>query len=210
MASEKLETGLLQLGLAGIAPQLTLYIEEIERFNPIYGLVGVRSREELIVKHILDSLSPLGILRGLLKNPAAQAADVGSGAGLPGIPLAIGMPEVNFTLIERMGRRANFLRGAVAVLGLSNVTVEEVELEKAAGARFDLAVFRAFRPLEPAVLRPLFGLLREGGVLAAYKGRRETLEEELAKAGPLLGRREILPCPVPFLDEERRLALLFS
>ncbi|MDR0553635.1 MAG: 16S rRNA (guanine(527)-N(7))-methyltransferase RsmG [Treponema sp.] len=211
---------------------LTLYIEEIERFNPIYGLVGVRNREELVIKHILDALSPLGILQGffdrlgeglgpqaafhvadvgsgagLQGKPATfHVADVGSGAGLPGIPLAIALPEVTFTLIERMRRRANFLRNALAVLGLPNVTVEEAEMENTRGKRFDLVVFRAFSPLEPSVIASLFRLLTPRGIVAAYKGRRVAVEEELAK---IVGCGEILPCPVPFLDEERHLALLW-
>jgi 16S rRNA (guanine527-N7)-methyltransferase len=191
-----------------VSALLTRYIDEIERFNPAYGLVKVKSREELVTRHILDSLAPLGILRGLLGtgDPPARVADLGSGAGLPGIPLAIVMPEVHFTLIERMGRRAGFLRNTAAVLGLDNVTVEEVEMERAAPGRFTLLCFRAFRPLEPALLKSLFRLLAPGGLVAAYKGRRETLRAELEALGP--GSREILPCPVPGLNEERHLALL--
>jgi 16S rRNA (guanine527-N7)-methyltransferase len=144
------------------------------------------------------------------KPPALLAADVGSGAGLPGIPLAIALPDADFTLIERMGRRANFLRNTLAVLGLPNARVEEADMERAPGERFNLAVFRAFRPLEPRVLRALFRLLRPGGVLAAYKGRRAAIMEELAKAEDTSNpaRLEILPCPVPFLAEERHLLCL--
>ena len=182
---------------------LHIYIEEIERFNPAYGLVGARNREELTVKHILDSLAPLGIISGLIR-AGSPAADVGSGAGLPGIPLAIALPDADFTLIERMGRRANFLRNTLAVLGLPNARVEEADMERTPGSRFDLAVFRAFRPLEPPLLRALFRLLRPGGVLAAYKGRRAAIMEELAGVEDL----EIVPCPVPFLAEERHLLCL--
>ncbi|MEJ5190230.1 MAG: RsmG family class I SAM-dependent methyltransferase, partial [Breznakiellaceae bacterium] len=119
---------------------LLQYIDEIERFNPAYGLVGTADRKELVVKHILDSLAPLGILLNLLegegkkwrpeqplpaslaggkeRSPEAQEhpivpltlADVGSGGGLPGIPLAICCPHWQITLIERMGRRAGFLQ----------------------------------------------------------------------------------------------------
>jgi 16S rRNA (guanine527-N7)-methyltransferase len=214
---------------------LTGYTEEIERFNPAYGLVGAKDRQELVIKHILDSLAPLGHLVRLLR-PAALpgapgtdtpppsgrnggradihvtvpplVADVGSGAGLPGIPLAIALPEVRFTLIERMGRRAGFLQNTLAVLGLKHVTVEECEMEKAPPGRFDMAVFRAFRPLEKPILKGLLRLLREGGSLAAYKGRREAVEAEMKTTGETADGWEILPCPVPFLEEERHLLVI--
>jgi 16S rRNA (guanine527-N7)-methyltransferase len=199
--------------LDGIAARLTGYIEEVERFNPAYGLVHVKDRRELVVRHILDSLAPLGLLLGLLERRAAPPliADVGSGAGLPGIPLAIAtaidMPEARFTLIERMGRRAGFLRNTLAVLALKQVTVEEGPMEQAPPGRFDLAVFRAFRPLERPVLKSLLRLLREGGCLAAYKGRREAIEAEMRAAG---GTWDIFPCPPPFLEEERHLVVIPS
>ncbi|GHT75295.1 ribosomal RNA small subunit methyltransferase G [Spirochaetia bacterium] len=204
---------------------LNRYIAEIELFNPAYGLVKVIDRRELIIKHILDSLAPLGIIVRLLdrfqakggsvlsscSNTAAplRIADVGSGAGLPGIPLAIALPGVNFTLIERMGRRAGFLRNTQALLGLANLEVEEAEMEKAEAARFDLITFRAFRPLDPPILRGLSRLLRTGGLLAAYKGRRDAIEAELAAIGGAhSGSSEIIPCPVPFLAEERHLVVM--
>jgi 16S rRNA (guanine527-N7)-methyltransferase len=190
-----------------IAARLAAYIAEIELFNPALGLVGAGSRQELVVRHILDSLAPLGILRRLLADRAPCAADVGSGAGLPGIPLAIALPQVRFTLIERMGRRAGFLRNAQAVLGLSNIAVEEVEQEKAGPGRFSLVVFRAFRPLEPKIIKGLFRLLNDGGILAAYKGRREKIGEEM-EALKFGCEWEAIPCPVPFLDEERHLLLI--
>jgi 16S rRNA (guanine527-N7)-methyltransferase len=185
---------------------LNLYIEEIELFNPAYGLVGVKDRRELVIKHILDSLSPLGIIFRLLKG-GGPAADLGSGAGLPGIPLAIALPDCSFTLIERMGRRAGFLRNTLAVLGLSNAAVEEGEMEKAAPGRFSLITFRAFHPLNPVILKGLFRLLLPGGVLAAYKGRQEKVEEEMA-AARAEGNWESLPLDVPFLGEERRLVVI--
>ena len=243
-----LEEGLTKLGLGGddrFYSLLARYVEEIELFNPAYGLVKVQDRRELIVKHIFDSLAPISILRRLLDNIAhntgagrqsdegpnaaltslvnktTSVADAGSGAGLPGIPLAICMSDAEFTLIERMGRRAGFLRNTLAVLGLANVRLEETEIEKfalntAGRGRFDLIVFRAFRPFEPAILKALFALLAPGGSLAAYKGRLKSIEEEMAQvraaaekgAGPSVGRWEALPLEVPFLKEERHLLLV--
>jgi 16S rRNA (guanine527-N7)-methyltransferase len=204
-------------GLAGprldmIENLLTRYIAEIELFNPAYGLVNVKNREDLVTRHILDSLAPLGIMTRLpeLCLPAgrtAQIADVGSGAGLPGIPLAIALPDFRITLVERMGRRAGFLRNTIAVLGLDNAAVEEQEMEKAGPGRFDLLCFRALRPFEPALLKALRRLLAPGGVIAAYKGRRELINAEMEAAG-WTGSWDCLPCPVPGLEEERHLVVL--
>jgi len=202
---------------------LAAYIREIETFNPTLSLVGTDDRQELITRHILDSLSPLGIMANLLATglhagsntegaDPVQIADVGSGAGLPGIPLAIALPDMRFTLIERKGRRAGFLRKTLEVLGLPNASVEEQEMEKVKSRRFALVTFRAFRPLEPRVYKKLVRLCAKGGMLAAYKGRREKTEAEMTAlqqtVPSIAGRWEILPCPVPSLNEERHLVLV--
>jgi 16S rRNA (guanine527-N7)-methyltransferase len=212
MADALLKEGLAKLGQSEshISQLLQRYIEEIELFNPAYGLVKVKDRQELIVKHILDSLAPLKVLRNLFQGrESLKIADVGSGAGLPGIPLAVCLPNAAFTLIERMGRRAGFLRDAIAVLGLPNVTVEEAEMEKIALAvenRFDLIVFRALKPLDSALLKGLFALLKPSGFLAAYKGRRHAIEEEMA--GLQKVSWEAIQLEVPFLAEERHLVFI--
>jgi 16S rRNA (guanine527-N7)-methyltransferase len=199
---------------------LEKYIAEIELFNPALSLVGAKDRAELIVKHILDSLAPLGIITRLLDDlcrhdsnrdgSSPSVVDVGSGAGLPGIPLAICLQKISFTLLERMGRRAGFLRNTQAILALANMEIEEREMEQSP-SRLDLAVFRAFKPLDPQILRGLLRLLKPGGFLAAYKGRRSAAETELSKLQlkdlpPI--NAEILPCPVPFLEEERHIVIL--
>jgi 16S rRNA (guanine527-N7)-methyltransferase len=196
---------------------LSKYIAEIELFNPAYGLVGTNDRQVLVIRHILDSLAPLGLISRLLQgkeNP--QIADVGSGAGLPGIPLAIALPQAYFTLIERSGRRAGFLRNASSQLALPNVTVEEAEMEKLAGAgHFTLLTFRAFKPLEPKLLKRLLRLCADGGAIAAYKGQRTKTEEEMTALEKALREKsaepprwELIPCPTPLLDEERHILLL--
>jgi 16S rRNA (guanine527-N7)-methyltransferase len=195
---------------------LSRYITEIELHNPALSLVGTNDRQELIIRHILDSLAPLGIISRRLDLPSStrqfSIADVGSGAGLPGIPLAITLPSVAFTLVERKGRRAGFLRNVLATLGLSYVSVEEEEMEKAKPGRFTLVTFRAFRPLEPKIYKKLFRLCGAGGCLAAYKGRREKIQAEMSaleEAVPhVAGHWECIPCPVPFLDEERHLVVV--
>ena len=210
-----------------IISRLSLYIDEIELFNPAYGLVGINDTDELVIRHILDSLSPLGIIYRKLKesflpqttqtsaneeDAAGKIADAGSGAGLPGIPLAIALPECEFTLIERMGRRVGFLLNTRAALALPNVLVEECELEKAACRRFDFVVFRAFKPLEPKLLKTLFKACKPGGIIAAYKGKREKIQEEIASLQKTADNAdwEIIPYSVPFLEEERHLLVIKS
>ncbi|MDR0908467.1 MAG: 16S rRNA (guanine(527)-N(7))-methyltransferase RsmG [Spirochaetaceae bacterium] len=193
-----------------ISEKLTAYISEIEMFNAAYGLVSYKTVDELIVRHILDSLSPLHLL--MQHNPK-QIADAGSGAGLPGIPLAIALPDVQFTLIEKMGRRANFLRNCQAVLALPNVQIAECEVEKAEqnklSGKFDIVTFRAFRPLDAAMYKTLSKLLRpsteadQKGILAAYKGRRQNIEAEMQALETKPLHWQATPCPTPFLDEER-------
>jgi 16S rRNA (guanine527-N7)-methyltransferase len=195
---------------------LTRYISEIELFNPAYGLVGTGDTQELTIKHILDSLAPVGVLSRLLDElcahnaTAPKIADAGSGAGLPGIPLAIALPHVEFTLIERMGRRAGFLLNTKAALNLANVTVEEGELEQTAPGRFNLVTFRAFKPLEPKLLKTLFRACADNGAIAAYKGRREKIEQEMVPLEKYSGEWKAIPCKVPFLNEERHLLVIKS
>jgi 16S rRNA (guanine527-N7)-methyltransferase len=187
---------------------LAAYLGEIERFNPRYKLVGAKSRQDLIVRHLLDSLAPLGILRRLLHRADAPVADVGSGAGLPGIPLAIGLSDVPFTLIERMGKRAGFLRNTQGVLGLPRVKVEEGDMAKSPEGRFALVTFRAVSPIQPDFLAVLFRLLAPDGVVAAYKGRRDKIEREMESVRGIVKDWEIHPTRVPFLDEERHLLII--
>jgi len=202
---------------------LVRYINEIEMFNPVYSLVGSNDTDELVIKHILDSLAPLGIISRLLGNKGdISIADAGSGAGLPGIPLAIAMPDCQFTLIERMNRRAGFLLNTKAALDLSNVAVEETELEKT-NKTFNLITFRAFKPLEPKLIKTLHKLLAPGGIIAAFKGKKEKTEAEIAqlkinneiltvnnvkKTEVITWNWEIFPYTVPFLNEERHLLAL--
>ena len=195
---------------------LAAYIDEIMTHNPVLSLVGTNDPKELVVRHVFDSLAPLGIISR--KCNLICIADVGSGAGLPGIPLAIALPDSEFTLIERKGRRSGFLRNTLAVIatknrnGLSNVTVEEQEMEKVKPHRFTMVTFRAFKPLDPKILKKLFRLCANGGTIAAYKGRRSKIEAEMAELERQMPNQtiqwELIPCPVPMLDEERHILLI--
>ncbi len=214
--ADLLSRGLAALGLdpgEDRLPRLVKYAQEIELWNPAYGLVKA-SGDELLVKHILDSLAALPVLERL-GLPRDRIADLGSGAGLPGIPLAIFLPGSAVTLVERMERRVRFLENQKARLGLSNVAIVQAEAERAPGGPFDLVTFRAFRPFsERKLFLGVTKLVPAGGAIAAYKGRLQTAREELAALapdpvlGPLAARAEVLPLTVPFLEEERCLVIL--
>ena len=135
-------------------------------------------------------------------------ADLGSGAGLPGIPLSTVFPQFNFVLVERMTKRCNFLEHCSRLLQLKNVTVEENQAERLEQNRFDFCVFRAFRPLEKKMTHVLRRILKDGGKLLAYKAKATKIEEEMTALGKNMPAYKVESLIVPFLtensqDEER-------
>jgi len=216
-----LDSGVSVRGIGSIATLADRYIRELELFNAAFDLVGADTREDLVVRHLLDSFAPWkefsSILSGLgapefpetgLSGPAGtrfRVADAGSGAGFPGIPLAIAFPDVSFTLVERMSKRCAFLENCAAMMRLSNVTVLNKEVERAPSDSFDVVVFRAFRPLDAAMTRTLLALLaKPRGRLAAWKARAAKIGEEMSGISGEIGGYAVLPLKVPFLDAEER------
>ena len=146
--------------------------------------------------------------------PLDRVADLGTGAGLPGIPMAIFLPESRVFLVERMEKRVRFLENQQARLGLSNVEIVQSDAERAPGP-FDLVTFRAFRPFsEVKLFRAVRKLLAPDGAILAYKGRADKARAELAgwasdpALEPLAKGALVLPLTVPFLEEERCLVVL--
>ncbi len=190
--------------------QLARYVSEIELFNPTYKLVGAEG-EALIVDHIFDSLVAVPTIKRLLgqvENP--RIADLGSGAGLPGIPLAIALSDAHFSLVERMQRRVSFLRSAVVATALTDrvaiIDRDLIEVQET----FDLRTFRALHPLVD-ILESVAPLLETGGWVCAYKGQRSVVEAELAAVASTVSSRwksELIPVTVPYLERERLLCLL--
>lgn len=201
-----LAEGLQRLGIAFSPRQLEAletHRAELERWNRRYGFVKA-SGDELVIRHFLDSLAGVPVIASLA--PRRTILDVGSGAGFPGIPLAVFLPDSELTLLERSAKRAAFLANLVLLTGLRHVRVEQRQLAELA-ERFDLVVFRAFRPLNRA-LDALSRAVGPEGRLAAYKGRRERIRAELEAAGLSEDQAEVLPLEVPFLGEERHLVIL--
>lgn len=203
---EALEEGLKALGLAyddGILAKLNTYMDEIALFNPSLKLVSYKDRDELIVRHILDCAAGVPVIRAELGG-RGRAADFGSGAGLPGIVLAILMPDVEFVLVERMSRRIGFLRNVVLRCSLGNVELWDDDIRKVSG-NFPLVTFRAFRPITE-VIRPVSSLLEEDGCICAYKAKKSYIDVEIREIEGF--SCEIVDLSVPFLDEERRMLVM--
>ena len=182
--------------------QLVQFLVELERWNRAYGFVKAEG-DQLILRHLLDSLTGLKIIAALPRT--RSIVDVGSGAGFPGIPLSIFMPDSDFCLLERSAKRAAFLRNMVLILSLGRVRVLEQDLESLT-ERFDVVTFRAVTPLARE-MRTLTRICLPGGFIAAYKGKRRRIDEELACL-PADLQYELRPLKNPFLEEERHLVLL--
>lgn len=182
-----------------LAERLEPLLELIEA-SPV-SLTSVRSRADAIDVHLRDSLSGLAI--GPLVE-ADEIVDIGSGAGFPGLPLAMALPRTSFTLIDSVTRKADFIGSAAERLGLGNVTALPARSEELAAGpgreAFRCATARAVAPLS-ALAELASPLLEEGGSLVAWKGDRERSEEQALEAiGPkiameLTGIVEVVPYP---------------
>jgi 16S rRNA (guanine527-N7)-methyltransferase len=204
---ELLRDGLAQLAIPDpdrAHSLLAAFLQELERWNPRFGLVKHRGLKELVVKHVLDSLSAWTAVRGAVGSPRGSVLDVGSGAGFPGIPLAVVLPDAGFVLLERMTRRAAFLRTCGVLLGLKEIRVLECGLGEVRGS-FDVVTFRAVAPLDRFLSDIEKSDVRWRTVIS-YKGRLERARREIEDAQSTrkgLYAMEARPLSTPFLEEER-------
>jgi 16S rRNA (guanine527-N7)-methyltransferase len=199
-----LERGSETMGLAlsaGVREQLLNYIELLAKWNRTYNLTAVRQPLAMVGHHLLDSLAVLPHLE--FARPGARIADVGSGGGLPGIPLALARPEWHVALVEANEKKAAFLQQAKIELRLANVEIQARRVEAWHPAeRFAVVISRAFAELGQFVAACRH-LLAPGGVIAAMKGK-----EPLDEVAPLAALRcKTLALAVPFVDAERHLVL---
>ncbi len=164
---EHLTQELLNVGLPvgdDTAAALAEFLAELAKWNEVHNLTAITDRDGVIRRHIIESLALRTLLRG------NRIADVGSGAGVPGIPLAIAEPEREFTLIESRGKRARFLRHVQGRLGLQNVIVEHSRVEDLPGVPpFDTVLARAVAAL-PELLRITRHLFGPDTVMLALTG----------------------------------------
>lgn len=216
-AAEKLAQGLAQLKMALPAEtQQTLlaYVALVQKWNKVYNLTAVRDEDRILTHHLLDSLAVVPHLTSMTAMAALAVTaatpltilDVGSGAGLPGIPLALALPGAQVTLLDGNSKKAAFLNQAVIELKLSNVDVVCERLEKYQSKQlFSLVVSRAFSDL-PAFADMAGRLVAADGLLLAMKGVHPVAEIAQLKSGfKLCG---VTPLTVPGLEAERHLVFL--
>ncbi len=173
------------------------YLQLLARWNRSFNLTAVRDPLEMVPRHLLDSLAVLPYLR------EGPVLDAGTGAGLPGIPLAIARPDLAFTLLDGNGKKTRFVRHAVLTLGLENVAVVQDRLEAyRPGQKFATIVARALAATAD-LARASRHLCADGGTLLAMKGR--TADEETAALDDPAAVIAVHPLSVPFLDGERTL-----
>lgn len=198
----ELDAGLHALALAPtLAGPLLAYLDLLARWNRTYNLTAIRDPREMVTRHLLDSLAMVPHVTGL-----PTLADLGTGPGLPGIPLAIALPALEVTLVESNGKKARFLREAVRTLRLANAEVAESRIE---------AVDRpgAFAAITARALATLPDILAAGGHLPAADGRLLAMkgvrpDDEIAALPPGWAVHDIHPLRVPGLDAERHLVVV--
>jgi len=200
----RIAEGLSAMGL-DLPPEshakLAAYLSLLAKWNRVHNLTAVREPEQMVALHLLDSLAILPQL-----GTAATLLDVGTGAGLPGIPIAIARPQMAVTLLDSSHKKTAFLAQAKAELGLPNVTVvcERVERWTPPG-RFDVVVSRAFSELADFVSQSKH-LVAPDGVLLAMKGVHPF--DEIAKVPASHRVDGVVELRVPSLDAKRHLVLL--
>jgi 16S rRNA (guanine527-N7)-methyltransferase len=201
--TQRIIDGAARLGVALDAPQaarLSRLLDELARWNRTYNLTAVTVRGEMVTHHLLDSLSVAPHLRGGL------VADVGTGAGFPGLPLAVAQPQRRFTLLDSNGKKVRFVAHAARILGLANVEA----LQARAGdwtppAPFDTVVARAFAPL-PDLVAQVAALCGPHTRVLAMKGRRDPAERAgLPEGWGIEADHDLM---VPGLGAERHVLVL--
>ncbi|ANE53800.1 16S rRNA (guanine(527)-N(7))-methyltransferase RsmG [Methylomonas sp. DH-1] len=192
---EQLRQGLAALGLSledGQIEALLRFVALMGKWNKAYNLTAVRDPLDMVGLHILDSLAVLPHIKPEL------IADIGTGAGLPGIPLAICRPDCRFVLVDSNSKKTRFVQQAVLELKLTNVDVVHSRVEQFKPSRlFDMVLMRAFASM-PDIVKMTGHLLAEDGVLLAMKGQQPI--GELAGIG---AEYQVIPLAVPGVDAER-------
>lgn len=205
--TERLAAGLAELGLVvpdGAQGRLLAFIDLLVKWNRTYSLTSVRAPEDMVTLHLLDSLA---VIPAIEKSAlvARRLCDVGSGAGLPGIPLAIVRPEWQILSVEAVEKKAAFQRQTKIELGIPNLVVESRRVETLPAGGHNAVISRAFSDL-PRFIGLAGRLVDPGGHLLAMKGGRPDAEIEALPAGWLA--REVVPLEVPGLAAQRHLVVL--
>ena len=200
---QKLADGLSALPLelnASVQHQLIDYLQLLVKWNRAYNLTAIRQPEQMVTRHLLDSL----VIGPYLQGP--RILDVGTGAGLPGIPLALAYPDLKFTLLDSNGKKIRFVTQAVAELGLANVDVIQSRIEAfQPECRFDTITARAFASIEELIDQTT-RLLVDKGQYLIMKGVFPVAEVEAMPEGYQV--EAVHQLKVPALDAERHLLIV--
>ncbi len=202
MTQQALRAGADQLGVAlsdDAVEKLVRYLELLAKWNRVFNLTAIRDERDRVAQHLLDSLAVIPHL------PAGSVVDVGSGAGLPGVPIAVACPERQVTLLDSNQKKGAFLQQTVSELGLRRTRVEISRVEGfRPEKRFPVVISRAFAELAKFV-QAAKHLCGPGGRLVAMKGAHPT--DELARL-PSVAIDKVLPLVVPGLNARRHLVLI--
>lgn len=202
-----LRLALAQMGLLlddAQQAQLLEYLALVHKWNRVYNLTALRDPQEMYTHHLLDSLAVIGPMRRHLASrpagaPPASVLDVGAGAGLPGVVIAICCPDVLVDCVDTVAKKAAFIQQTAAQLKLPRLRGMHGRVERLAGP-YDLVCSRAFASLADFTAWSA-GALAPGGVWMAMKGKRPA--EEMAVLPPAVGVFHVEPLQVPGLDAER-------
>lgn len=195
-----LSNGLSQLGIEtdeSVIKGFEIYLRELQKWNKAYNLTALTSDEDIIVKHFLDSLL---YLKAFPEN-ACTVCDAGSGAGFPGLPIALVRPDISMTLVEPSRKKCAFLRHMKRLLNLDNVTVAESRIEDLRDERFDIVLTRALFDAADFI-KSARHLLKDNGFLLLSKGPK--CAEEV-QALPNTTTYEIITVPLPTTSTNRNL-----
>ncbi|MGQ9724367.1 MAG: 16S rRNA (guanine(527)-N(7))-methyltransferase RsmG [Tepidimonas sp.] len=204
---EPLRAGAEALGLALDEAQLgglLAYLALIGRWSRVYNLTAVRSPADMLTHHVLDSLAVVAPLRRQLgKGVGARLLDAGSGAGLPGVVVALACPDIDVTCVDAVAKKAAFIQQVAAALRLPNLRGLHARVESLSAARgqgFDVVASRAFASLANFTAAS-YGALAEGGIWMAMKGK--LAPDELAALPAAVTVFHVEPLTVPGLNAQR-------
>lgn len=186
--------------------QLADYLALLQKWNKVYNLTAVRDPAEMLTHHLLDCLAVIGPLLRHTQSQLIRLLDVGSGAGLPGVVVAICCPEISVTCVDTVSKKAAFIQQAAGALGLANLRGVHARVEEYKAEAFDVVTSRAFSSLVDLVSLTTFHVKQSTGVWMAMKGKHPSDELEALPAGVAMFHVEQLV--VPGLDARRCLVWL--
>lgn len=195
---ELLHNGAKDLGISLASEQINsvfIYLAELKKWSQKINLTAIRDEEDIIIKHVLDSLS---YIHGFTPAPGLRLLDMGSGAGFPALPIKIAYPGLSITMVESTKKKASFLRHIIRTLKLTETEVLDTRTEELPGSllsAFDIVTARAFADMKSAIPAGA-PFLKSDGLMVLSRGPEETINNrDLAEAGVSLERRIALTLP---------------